>query len=252
MKTKTEKKYFPLILIALVGALISAGIMLVDVFMFSQLEKPSEYSLIIAFCALACLFSIYLAVRMAMETQAIVKTMLTKQRKEDQGFTLIELLTVIVIITILSSVIIVAYIHARDAAWKQKTRDSARQIATAINLYMLANRAYPDINQIYNYNSGVFKTSSTNMMILNSSTTYLEQNAEQRVYDPDHIEWDGPVGVTNGGFRDKWGYYFHVQIDPTYSGTVNNPVDGSPVHANVIVWSMGPYGNTNSIVYACP
>ena len=54
------------------------------------------------------------------------------------GFTLVELLIVILVISILIAVGFGAFQQARNTAWKQKSRDSARQIATAWNLRLLS------------------------------------------------------------------------------------------------------------------
>ncbi len=162
-----------------------------------------------------------------------------------QGFTLLELLVVISIIGILAAVLLGSFQQARNAAWKQKARDSARQIATAWNTYCIDSHGFPaataftlDTTGVADANSITFATSTNNMAVLNRSQTYLEQNKTQRI----------------SGMKDKWGNYFLVRLDANYDGTISSPLDSTLIRANVMVWSLGPYPNTpaNSWVMVWP
>ncbi len=144
------------------------------------------------------------------------------------GFTLLELLSVVLILGLLISIAFGTFVQARNAAWKQKARDSARQIATAWSTRLVENRAFPSASAftadpVYDTdpNSFTFETTTNNMAVLN----YIDQNAEQRL----------------SGMKDKWGRFFHVRLDTNYDGTVLNPIDAtSLIRANVLVWSLGP------------
>jgi type II secretory pathway pseudopilin PulG len=139
-----------------------------------------------------------------------------------------ELLVVILIIGILASIGVGLYIQARNTAWKERARDTARQIAIAWNVRLLDDHKFPDAIVLL-YPSQPFQTTAANMAILNSnaySRIYLEQSAEQRI----------------NGMRDKWGNFFYVQLDTTYSGAIKDPRDASAtINANVVVWSKGPH-----------
>lgn len=143
------------------------------------------------------------------------------------GFTLLELLSVLLIIGVIISIAFGAFVQARTTAWKQKARDSARQIATAWSTRLVENRAFPSASAftadpVYDTdpNSFTFETTTNNMAVLN----YIDQNAEQRL----------------NGMKDKWGRFFHVRLDTNYDGTVLSPLDASLIRANVLVWSLGP------------
>lgn len=160
---------------------------------------------------------------------------------KDSGFTLMELLVVIVIIGVIFSSITIAYQHARTAAWKEKARDTARQLATAWNLRLQDDREWPAVTAFVRdpiYDAGTMteitiQSTPDNMSLLCSTNNpqakvYFDQNAEQRVQ----------------GLRDHWGNVFHVRLDLNYDGQVRNPTNGASdtavIQANVVVWSTGP------------
>lgn len=63
-----------------------------------------------------------------------------------KGFTLIELLVVIAIIGVLSSVVLASLNTARDKANDTARISSMRALATGLDLYFLANNAYPTVS----------------------------------------------------------------------------------------------------------
>ena len=141
------------------------------------------------------------------------------------------MLAVVLIISILATIGFGTFQQARNAAWKQKARDSARQIATAVNLYLMDHRAFPSNTT----GSATFQTTKENMAFLNSSVVdtkvriYLDQDTAQRL----------------NGMNDRWGNPFNVQMDVNFTGSVPNPLAGCPnqpdtLNANVVVWSWGP------------
>jgi len=146
-------------------------------------------------------------------------------RPPSSGFTLIEMLVVVLIISILMSVGIGAFSQARNTVWKERTRDTARQIAHAWNSRLMDDHAFPT-----GLGNGDFQTTAANMMILTNNDTaqihhaYLEQSADQLAH----------------GVKDHWGNYFNVRLDWAYTGKIQNPVDNTDIHASVLVWSLGP------------
>ena len=146
------------------------------------------------------------------------------------------MLIVIVIISLLTAALIGVFQQVRNSAWKQKARDSARQIAVAWNIKLLDDHTFPPANSVYQPTAVTpltFQTSVSNMVLLNSTKIYLEQNALQRSTNPSDSK--------TAGMRDHWGNLFYVQLDTSYSGIVNDPIDPSKtISANVIVWSTGP------------
>jgi prepilin-type N-terminal cleavage/methylation domain-containing protein/prepilin-type processing-associated H-X9-DG protein len=59
------------------------------------------------------------------------------------GFTLIELLVVIAVIAILASLLLPALTHAKAAARYAKCKSNLRQLALAMNVYVIDNQVYP-------------------------------------------------------------------------------------------------------------
>ena len=151
------------------------------------------------------------------------------------AFTLIEMLVVIVIIGILAGASLGLYQTARTTAWKQKTRDSARQIAVAWSVYLIDNHNFPPASSFQGSSGNItFQTLATNMSMLNSAKIYLEQSADQRM----------------NGMKDKWGAFFNVTLDGSYGGTVPDPTDNTKtINANVVVWSTGPSPANKSSSY---
>ena len=169
-----------------------------------------------------------------------------------RAFTLIEMLAAIAIICLLIGVAVSAFAAARTAAWKNKARATARQLAAAWNLRLQADGRFPDHTLFdpadpdpsagsYAGYDWKFSTTAANMSILNS-------NANNVVY----FEQNGTEQSANGqvnGLRDHWGNYYHVILDFNYDGQILNPIDNSPIQANVVVWSTGP-GPTKDVVIA--
>ena len=135
------------------------------------------------------------------------------------GFTLIEMLMVVLMISILLASAIGIYWQARIFAWKETSRDSARQIAMAVNTGLMKNSDFPPAVATL---PDPIPTTATNMAILCSN---LEQSADQRAH----------------GRMDAWGRFFYVRLALHHDGAVRDPQhDARTIHANVAVWSLGP------------
>lgn len=68
------------------------------------------------------------------------------ERSTQKGFTLIELLVVIAIIGVLSSVVLASLNTARGRANDASRLSVARSLQTGLDLYLLANAAYPTVS----------------------------------------------------------------------------------------------------------
>lgn len=173
------------------------------------------------------------------------------------AFTLVEMLAVLLIISVLASVALGAYWKARDTAWREKTRDTARQLAIAWNMRLVDDAKFPDAKSFDLTASVVtdsgtvpasatdspgdpnalatFATTPLNMALVcvasnnTQSRIYFEQNAAQR------------ASILNGGgLKDHWNNFFYVRLDKHYDGKIPNPTNSTTsIRANVIVWSTG-------------
>ncbi len=68
---------------------------------------------------------------------------LRRRRHREGGFTLIELLVVVAIIGLLSSIVLIALISARQKSRNAKRIGDMTQMNTALELYFAANKGYP-------------------------------------------------------------------------------------------------------------
>ena len=169
-------------------------------------------------------------------------------RARRRAFTLIEMLAAITIICLLIGVAVSAFAAARTAAWKNKARATARQLAAAWNLRLQADARFPiDAPITPPYPGGSsdwsFDSTANNMSVLNSNANnvvYFEQNTTEQSAN----------GAVNG-LRDHWGNFYHVILDANYDGQITLPSNagGGLIQANVVVWSTGP-GPTKDVVIA--
>lgn len=67
----------------------------------------------------------------------------TQENNKKQGFTLIELLVVVAIISLLSSVVMIALMTARQKSRDVKRLTDMAQMNTALELYFATNKGYP-------------------------------------------------------------------------------------------------------------
>lgn len=68
-------------------------------------------------------------------------------RREEAGFSLIELMVVIVIIGLLTTVVVVNVLPSQDRAMVEKARADVKLIETALELYKLDVRRYPNLEE---------------------------------------------------------------------------------------------------------
>lgn len=73
-----------------------------------------------------------------------------KAKSKSRGFTLIELLVVIAIIGVLSSIVLVSLVSAKQKAQDASIKATDKQIRTALDAYYTSNGVYPGVDgQIY-------------------------------------------------------------------------------------------------------
>ena len=154
------------------------------------------------------------------------------------GFTLFEVLATMLIIAILMAALVGGLNGARQMAWRTKTRDTARQLAGAWNLYLNDNRAFPKAGELGDPAPGGFWATMANLDVLNKDRIYIELSAEERE----------SFGRQGGGLIDKWGNHFGFALDLDYDGMVENPApevygdreaDYAKVRASALAWSQG-------------
>lgn len=182
-----------------------------------------------------------------------------------RGFTLVEVLTALLIVSIMITLAIGAFIRARNNAWRERARETARQLATAWNLRLVDDGRFPDpatapfdtsvtppAAATADPNSLTFATTALNMAFVSETNycgnlqyhVYFEQTKAQRraAYE---------AGGQDLGLRDHWNGYFFVRLDVAnggsgnYDGVIKNPRPAAyrppnetdDIHASVVVWS---------------
>ncbi len=158
--------------------------------------------------------------------------MRTLPRNSPSGFTLIEMLIVLAIIALLMGAATIGVAHAKEQAYKTRTRDTARQICQAWNLYLIDNHQFPEAG-LLEKDGNEYVTSRKSLETLNAGKKYLEI-AEEEAED---------------GLLDHWGNLFRFRLDDDYDGKVKNPAagteslhSGDDCYANAVAWSLGPKG----------
>ncbi len=148
------------------------------------------------------------------------------------GFTLVEVLVVLVIIAVLIASVLGGLKAAQRSAWRVKSRDTARQLVAAWNLYLLDNREFPDQGTMADATEGGYAASAANLDLLNADKLFIELSDEEH----------------ENGLKDKWGRYFGFNLDFDYNGEIENPAPEASgknaksfevVRGTVIAWSQG-------------
>ncbi len=162
------------------------------------------------------------------------------KNKSKKGFTLIELLVVVSIISLLSSVLLVAFSSARSKARDARRRSDLAQIAKALELYYDQNNTYKVSG--YGYQGG-----GEGWFGWEPGINYLKSVARglmdagflsnPTVDDPDSSRWPGYII-----------YLCNNSQSYSISATLENPTAADISHvATVCNGSLNPPGNPNSI-----
>lgn len=140
------------------------------------------------------------------------------------GFTMIEVLASLLIISVLLSATAVGITGAQRSAKLAKSRDTARQVATAWSIYLLDNRSFPKQNTLSTgaLPSGAtpsggpfFPMNHSNMDKLNSSgsgKSYLEFSNKELA-----------KGASSAKVCDAWDNPIYFALDFDYDGKIDSP-----------------------------
>jgi len=186
---------------------------------------------------------------------------ITDTRNRKTAFTLAEVLVALVVIGILATLGVGSYWKARDTAWREKTRDTAHQLAIAWNMRLVDDGQFPapsmfdntivpkiplaNSGNVQQQLSGPYSWSDGNgnsgkAQIFASTVPNMAQvcvssnNVQRRIY------FEQSAAARTNGLLDHWGNYFYVALDTSYIGTIASPTNTATViHANVLVWSTG-------------
>jgi prepilin-type N-terminal cleavage/methylation domain-containing protein len=154
------------------------------------------------------------------------------------GFTLVEVLVVMVIVALLISAVVGGMGTARQMAWRTRTRETARQIVQAWNLYLNDYREFPLEEKFSNPKpEGGYEMAEKNVALVNADRVYLEVS---------DLELSEP-GQHYRGLRDAWKKPMGFNLDFDYDGKIDNPLYGAStapedlkrVSATSIAWSRG-------------
>jgi len=174
---------------------------------------------------------------------------------KNKGFTLIEMLVVLMIIGILMGISIMSYGTLRDKARTTNANTTAKGLAEAWNLYLLANGYFPSNADFANAN---LTQNPTGWYVTDEKFVEWRRTFNPTFHFNISREEEAKKSKTGGtGFIDPWKNFYRFKLDPGLQngtgmdGELDNPVTGDPIKTVVLVWSFGrdgEKGTTDDIV----
>ena len=144
-----------------------------------------------------------------------------------------ELLVVVVIISILVGLLFPAIRQAMLKAEAAKARTTILSIATAFKAFNSEYSRWPS------------SVSSTDPLTLN---TNLFNSANGNARNIVFLDTASKDIDSSGNILDPWKNPYQIAFDVTYANSIPNPLGGTPnpIPAGVIVWSVGPDGQSDT------
>ena len=144
--------------------------------------------------------------------------------------------------------------QVREQARKAEAKTSAWALAAALKSYYVQyGGKWPDFT-----GDGLFLDEKRQGQLLRvllgkdpannrSMVIFIEAHAAREGSDSSHPYLSG-ISPKTGAFFDPWGNPYRVTIDTDDDEQIANPYsnDGPPIHAHVIVWSLGKDGQQGS------
>lgn len=164
------------------------------------------------------------------------------------GFTLVELLVVIAVIGILMAITVPGAGSVMKSMRKTSARADANIVKTILADYHASYNGWPAWDGAKDaLSGGTAETDALWVRIMRCDTDDERVTGTYRAHNRRLISfWSCDTNkLVGGAFCDPWGHPYQYRIDADGDGTIKAPNDDDRVSAEIIVWSMGPDGETD-------
>ena len=173
-----------------------------------------------------------------------------------RNFTLVELLTVIAVIAVLAGMIVPAVNGAIKKGEMTKAKAEATTLANAIKQYESTYGVLPIPKNMKSDDEAILDDSDKGkaaytwlINLLQGKSFSDDTHGNSGNYNRRGIKFLDVVGNTEGVYQDPWDQNYFVVMDADYDGKMTNssakvPVDATTLHYSVVVWSIGPDGES--------